>query len=115
MYKSKTGKYIGVDIGVKTLATLSDGITISNPHFLRKSQTKLARMQKHLSRKQRGSNRRRKCKLKVARLHRKISDKRSFYMHNLTTMLVSNYDVICIEDLNTSGMLKNQVIVGDYI
>lgn len=101
-----------MDIGVKTLTTLSDGITISNPHFLRKSQTKLARMQKHLSRKQRGSNRRRKCKLKVARLHRKISDKRSFYMHNLTIMLVSNYDVICIEDLNTSGMLKNHNLAG---
>lgn len=112
VYKSKTGKSIGVDIGVKTLTTLSDGITISNPHFLRKSQTKLARMQKHLYRKQRGSNRRRKCKLKVARLHRKISDKRSFYMHNLTIMLVSNYDVICIEDLNTSGMLKNHNLAG---
>ena len=68
---------------------------------------KLARMQQHLSRKQKGSNRRRKCKLKIAELHRKISDKRSFYMHNLTTMLVSNYDIICIEDLNASGMLKN--------
>lgn len=111
-YKQKTGKLVGVDLGVKTLATLSDGTTISNPHFLRENQAKLARMQKYLSRKQKGSNRRRKCKLKVARLYRKISDKRSFYMHNLTTMLVSNYDVICVEDLNTSGMLKNHNLAG---
>lgn len=112
IYKHKTGKSVGVDLGVKTLATLSDGITISNPHFLRKNQARLARMQQHLSRKQKGSNRRRKCKLKVARLYRKISDKRSFYMHNLTAMLVSNYDVICIEDLNTSGMLKNHKLAN---
>ena len=107
VYKQKTGKSVGVDLGIKTLVALSDGATISNPHFLHKNQVKLVRMQQHMSRKQKGSNRRRKCKLKIAELHRKISDKRSFYMHNLTTMLVSNYDIICIEDLNTSGMLKN--------
>lgn len=111
-YKPKTGKSAGVDLGIKTLATLSDGTIINNPHFLRKNQARLARLQQHLSRKQKGSNRRRKCKLKIARLYRKISDKRSFYMHNLTTMLVGNYDVICIEDLNTSGMLKNHNLAG---
>lgn len=100
VYKQKTGKSVGVDLGIKTLVALSDGATISNPHFLHKNQVKLVRMQQHMSRKQKGSNRRRKCKLKIAELHRKISDKRSFYMHNLTTMLVSNYDIICIEDLN---------------
>lgn len=111
-YKKKTGKTVGVDLGVKTLATLSDGTIVNNPHFLREKQAKLKRMQRHLSRKKLGSNRRKKFKLKISRLHRDIANKRSWYMHNLTTMLVNNYDVICIEDLNTSGMLKNHKLAG---
>lgn len=111
-YKQKTGKTVGVDLGIKTLATLSDGTTVENPHFLRENQAKLKMMQRHLSRKKLGSNRRKKCRLKVSRLHRDIANKRSWYMHNLTIMLVNNYDVICIEDLNTSGMLKNHKLAG---
>ena len=111
-YKQKTGKTVGVDLGIKTLATLSDGTTVENPHFLRENQAKLKMMQRHLSRKKLGSNRRKKCRLKVSRLHRDIANKRLWYMHNLTTMLVNNYDVICIEDLNTSGMLKNHKLAG---
>lgn len=114
VYKQKTDKTIGVDLGIKTLATLSDGVIIGNPHFIRENQTKLIRLQQYLSRKKKGSRRKKKCKLKIARLHRKISDKRLWYMHNLTTMLVDNYDVICIEDLNTSGMLKNHCL-ANYI
>lgn len=111
-YKQKTGKTVGVDLGIKTLATLSDGMTVENPHFLRENQAKLKRMQRHLSRKKLGSNRRNKCRLKVSRLHCDIANKRSWYMHNLTTMLVNNYDVICIEDLNTSCMLQNHKLAG---
>lgn len=111
-YKQKTSKTVGVDLGIKTLATLSDGIAVENPHFLCENQTKLKRMQRHLSRKKLGSNRRNKCRLKVSRLHRDIANKRSWYMHNLTTMLVNNYDVICIENLNASGMLQNHKLAG---
>ena len=111
-YKKETGKAVGVDLGIKTLATFSDGTIVDNPHFLCENQAKLKRMQRHLSRKKLGSNRRKKCRLKVARLHRKIANKRSWYMHNMTTMLVNNYDIICIEDLNTSGMLKNHHLAG---
>ncbi len=111
-YKQETGKTVGVDLGIKALATLSDGISVENHHFLRENQAKLKRMQRHLSRKKLGSNRRNKCRLKVSRLHRDIANKRSWYMHNLTTMLVNNYDVICIEDLNTSGMLQNHKLAG---
>lgn len=103
---------VGVDLGIKTLATLSDGMTVENPHFLRENQAKLKRMQRHLSRKKLGSNRRNKCRLKVSRLHCDIANKRSWYMHNLTTMLVNNYDVICIEDLNVSGMLQNHKLAS---
>lgn len=105
-------KETNVDLGIKTLATLSDGIAVENPHFLCENQAKLKRMQRHLSRKKLGSNRRNKCRLKVSRLHRDIANKRSWYMHNLTTMLVNNYDVICIENLNASGMLQNHKLAG---
>jgi putative transposase len=111
-YKQETSKTVGVDLGIKTLATLSDGIAVENPHFLCENQAKLKRMQRHLSRKKLGSNRRNKCRLKVSRLHRDIANKRSWYMHNLTTMLVNNYDVICIENLNASGMLQNHKLAG---
>lgn len=107
VYKPRTGKSVGVDLGIKTLATLSDGIIVENPNFLRENQAKLKRLQQALSRKKLGSNRRKKTKLKVARLHNKIANKRAWYMHNLTTMLVNSYDVICIENLNTKGMLKD--------
>lgn len=105
--KLKTGKTIGIDLGIKTLVTLSDNTIIDNPHYLRESQAKLKRMRQNLSRKKKGSKRRDKYRLKVARLHQKIANKRSWLIHNITTMLVNNYDIICIEDLNTSGMLKN--------
>lgn len=94
------------------ISTASDGIAVENPHFLCENQAKLKRMQRHLSRKKLGSNRRNKCRLKVSRLHRDIANKRSWYMHNLTTMLVNNYDVICIENLNASGMLQNHKLAG---
>ena len=111
-YKQKTGKTVGVDLGIKTLATLSDGMTVENPHFLRENQAKLKRMRRHLSRKRLGGNRRDKCGLKVSRPHCDIANKRSWYMHNLTTMLVNNYDVIRVEDLNVSGMLQNHKLAS---
>lgn len=64
-------------------------------------------MQRHLSRKIKGSNRYRKNKLRIARIHNKIANKRAYFLHNVTTMLVNNYDIICIEDLNVLGMLSN--------
>lgn len=111
-HKPRTGKTIGVDLGIKTLATLSDGTIIENPHFLRENQARLRRAQKNLSRKQKGSRRRERCRQELARLHRKIADKRAWYIHNLTTYLVDNYDVICIEDLNVSGMMRNHKLAG---
>lgn len=105
--KIKTNKNVGVDLGLKHFATLSDGKTIENPRYFRENQSVIAKIQKYMSRKKKGSNRYRKNKLRIARLHNKIANRRNFFLHNVTTFLVSNYDIICIEDLNISGMLSN--------
>lgn len=103
----KTGKSVGIDLGLKSFATLSDGLVIENIKFFRDKQSEISKMQKHLSRKTKGSNRHRKNKLKIARLHNKIANKRNDFLHNITTYIVNNYDNIYIEDLNVLGMLSN--------
>ncbi len=98
---------VGVDLGIKTLATLSDGTIIENPHLLRKSERKLKKAQKALSRKTVGSNRRAKARVKVARLHARVANCRSDAMHKATTWLAGTFSEICIEDLHVAGMVKN--------
>ena len=112
IYKLKTNNDVGIDLGIKTFSTQSDGVEINNPRFLNKSQVKLRRMQQHLSRKQRGSARRNKCRLKIARIHQKVTDQRDWFLHNYSTWLINNYDRIFIEDLNVSGMVKNHCLAG---
>lgn len=110
--KPKTGKEVGIDLGIKEFATLSDGIVIDNPKYLRENQSKISRIQKYMSRKTKGSNRWHKNRIRIARLYNKVSNKRSWFLHNLTTYLVNNYDTICIEDLNVSGMVKNHKLAN---
>lgn len=102
-----TGAVVGVDIGIKDLAITSDGTIYDNNKYLYKSEKQLKRLQRSLSRKSKGSNNRNKARIKVARLHERIANQRNDSMHKLTTELVRNYDVICIEDLSVKGMLKN--------
>lgn len=109
-HKQKTNKEVGIDLGIKTFSTQSDGIEIANPKFLNKNQIKLRRLQQHLSRKVKGSNRRNKCKLKIAKLHQSITNQRDWFLHNYSTQLINNYDKIYIEDLNVSGMVKNHCL-----
>ena len=101
------GGAVGVDLGVKTLATLSDGTVIENPCYLRKSERRLKKAQRAFSRKTKGSNRRAKAKAKVARLHAHVANRRSDAMHKLTTWLTNKYSDISIEDLHVAGMVKN--------
>ena len=101
------GGAVGIDLGVKTLATLSDGTVIENPRCLAASERRLKQAQKALSRKTRGSNRRAKARAKVARLHARVADVRADAMHKATTMIARTYSTACIEDLNVTGMVKN--------
>lgn len=105
---NKTNKYVGIDVGLKEFATTSDNISISNPRYFRESQSKLRTLQKHLSRKKKGSNRRKLAVMKLAKLHQHISNQRDYFLHSHTTKLINEYDVIIVEDLNVSGMIKNK-------
>ena len=101
------GGSVGVDLGIKTLATLSDGNVIENPRHLQKSEQKLKRAQRALSRKMPGSNRRAKAKARVARIHAHVANQRKDTLHKLTTHLAGKYSEISIENLNILGMVKN--------
>ena len=105
--KAPKGGAVGVDLGIKTLATLSDGTIIDNPRPLKKVERKLKRAQKALSRKTMGSNRRAKARAKVARIHARVANQRQDAMHKATTWLAGTYSHISIEDLNAAGMVKN--------
>ena len=102
-----TGKVVGIDLGLKDLFILSNGQVINNPKWFRKNQAKLKKAQKHLSRKTKGSNRYTRQRIKVAKVHEKITNTRTYFLHNVSTALVKTFDVISLEDLNVSGMLKN--------
>ena len=105
--KAPKGGAVGVDLGVKTLATLSDGTVIENPRYLRKSERKLKKAQQELSRKTKGSNRSAKAKATVARIHARVTNQRLDAMHKLTTRLAETFSDISIEDLHVAGMVKN--------
>ena len=108
-----TDREVGIDLGVKTLATLSDGTKIENPRGLERYERKLAREQRRLSRRkgarksEKQSRRYLKQRKRVARIHAKIADARTDALHKVTTMLVDENQVLCMEDLNAKGMMKN--------
>lgn len=106
--QSKTGQEVGIDLGIDSLATLSTGEKIQAPKPLKNKLKKLRRLNKSLSRKQKGSCNREKAKTKLGRLHLKISNIRKDFLHKLTTDLVKKFDVICLENLNIKGMVKNR-------
>lgn len=101
------GGAVGIDLGVKELATLSDGTVIPNPRALDARLKALRKAQQALSRKTMGSARRGKAKERVARLYARVSDARMDAINKATTMIARTYTTVCIEDLNVAGMVKN--------
>ena len=102
-----TGSVVGIDMGLKSFAITSDGVEYHNHRFFAKSQKKLARLQRQLSRKSRDSKRREKARIKVARLYERIANQRNDMLQKLSTELVKSYDLIAIEDLAPKNMVKN--------
>lgn len=103
-----TGAIVGIDLGLKEIAITSDGQHIPNPKHLAKSQKKLAKLQRQLSRKPKDSANREKARVKVARLHEHIANQRLDKIHKMTTILVQDYDLIAMETLMPKNMVKNR-------
>lgn len=104
---AETGCNVGIDLGIKDFAITSDGDKIPNPKYLAKSEKKLIKLQRQLSRKSSGSNNRNKARIKLARAWEKIANQRTDFLQKLSTELIRKYDTICLEDLNVAGMVKN--------
>ncbi len=101
---------IGIDLGLKTLVAFSTGERIANPTYQRKSERALARAQRNLTRKQLGSKNREKARLQLARLHRKIADQRTDYLHKLTTRLIRENQTVCVESLAVKNLVRNRLL-----
>lgn len=105
---SENNNKIGIDVGLKDFAVCSNGEVFSNPKWFRKSEKRLAKLQKDLSRKQKGSNNRRKARLKVAKLYEKIANQRKNFLQVISTKIIRENQSIVIEDLRVKNMLKNE-------
>lgn len=102
-----TQKVVGIDLGLKDFVITSDGKRYKNNRYTKKYQKKLSTAQKHLSRKKYGSGEYEKQRLKVAKIHEKITNSRNDNLHKVSIDLIRRYDLICVEDLNVKGMVKN--------
>lgn len=101
---------IGIDVGIESFAVLSNGEKIENPKFLRKSEKKLARLQRRLSRKKKGSANRRKARFKVAKLHQRIFNQRQDFLHKTSFKIIKEFKVISVEDLRIKNMVRNHYL-----
>jgi putative transposase len=114
--KPKAAGKVGIDLGLTHFAILSTGEKVASPKTFRKNEAKLAKLQRRLAKKTKGSNNRRKAKLKVAKLHAKVADSRRDFLHKLSTRLINENQVIAIESLSVSNMQKNRCLsksIGD--
>ena len=98
---------IGIDMGIKDFAVCSNGDTYENPRHLIKAEQRLRTLQRRLSRKKKGSNRRNRARMILARQHEKVANRRQDYLHKISTKIVRENQAIVVEDLNTKGMMKN--------
>lgn len=100
---------VGIDVGLKSFATLSDGTEIDNPRYFAKAQAHLRRCQRKLARRKRGSNRRHKAKVLVSKAHRKVRNQRTNFHHEISRWLVNHYGIIAIENLNLKGLASSML------
>ncbi|MDO8647964.1 MAG: RNA-guided endonuclease TnpB family protein [Candidatus Diapherotrites archaeon] len=108
-HRVNCGGFVGVDLGLKSFASLSDGLIIQNPHHFKKYESKLSFLQRNLSRCKKDSRNRNKAKHKVALLHEKVGNSRRDFLHKLSASLVSKYSLIALEKLNPKEMSEQQL------
>lgn len=104
---NKTNKQVGIDLGVKDFVITSDGVVFENKHFFKKEEAKIAKLQRQLSRKAKGSNNRNKQRVRLARAFERLMNKKENYIHSVVNEILKSYDVVFMEDLNVQGMLRN--------
>jgi putative transposase len=104
---NKTNKQVGLDLGVKDFVITSDGDVFENKHFFKREEAKIARLQRSLSRKVKGSNNRDKQRVRLAKAYEQLSNKKDNYIHYVVNEILKSYDVVFMEDLNVQGMLRN--------
>ena len=102
-----TDNAVGIDLGIKDFIITSDGEVFDNLHFRKSQSNKIKRLQRQLSRKEKGSNNRNKARIKITKVYKKINDKKQYYLHQVSNTLINENQVICMEDLNVKGMLRN--------
>ena len=102
-----TNKRVGIDLGVKDFVITSDGEVFENKHFFKKQEVKIAKLQRQLSKKQKGSNNRNKQRIKIAKAFERLSNQKESYIHSVVNELLTYYDTVFMEDLNVKGMMKN--------
>lgn len=102
-----TDEHVGIDLGVKNFVITSDGEVFENKHFYKSQEQKIAKLQRQLSKKQKGSNNMNKARIKLAKTFKKLNNQKENYIHSVVNELLKYYDIIFMEDLNVRGMLKN--------
>ena len=111
----QTGNCIGLDLGITNLIITSDGQKFENKKFLKKSEKKIKHLQREFSKKKKGSTNQEKARLKLAIAYEKLSNKRKNYLHQITTKIVKENSIVCIEDLNVKGLLKNNKLAKSIV
>ena len=102
-----TDKHVGIDLGVKDFVITSDGEVFENKHFFKKQESKLVKLQRQLSKKQKGSNNRNRQRVRIAKTFERLTNQNIAYIHSVVNELLTYYDTVFMEDLNVQGMLKN--------
>ena len=103
----ETGAVIGIDLGIKDFVITSEGEIFDTFHFKKLEAKKIKRLQQRLSKKEKGSNNRNKARIRLAKVYKKINDRKQYYLHAVSNSLIDENQVICMEDLNVKGMVKN--------
>ena len=109
-YKIKPKTSVGVDLGIKQFLITSDGEKVENPKYLRHHLFRLKKLQRRASKKQKGSTNRKKANFRVAKLHERIHNSRTDFLHKISSKLISENQTVCLEDLNVKGMMKNHCL-----
>nr|DAX55642.1 MAG TPA: endonuclease [Caudoviricetes sp.] len=106
----KTNKQVGIDLGVKDFVITSDGAVFENKHLFKREEAKIAKLQRQLSRKVKGSNNREKQRIRLTKAYERLSNKKESYIHSVVNEILKSYDVVFMEDLNVQGLLRNHSI-----